>query len=98
MPDRTPNVKLRDGAVEWRQVETEVIALDLRRSLYLSLNRTGAVLWPLIVGGTTHDRLVEALREEFAVDESVARTDVDVFLRELRAHDLLESDSSDATA
>jgi hypothetical protein len=37
----------------------EAAVIDLRSGVYFSLNPTGALLWPLLVGGTTLEALIE---------------------------------------
>ena len=44
-------VKLRSDAIEWRKLEDEIVALDLRSSEYLAINPTGAAIWDLLVEG-----------------------------------------------
>ncbi len=80
---------LRADVVEWLDVDDEVIALDSRRSVYLSLNGTGAVLWRVLAGGATLDQLVGNLVDNYDVDEKRADTDVRDFLDALREQDLL---------
>jgi hypothetical protein len=81
--------RLRDGELEWRQIEGEIVALDLRESTYLSVNRTGTALWPLLVSGATRDELRTALMARFDVDEASAGRDLDAFLSALREKGLL---------
>ena len=57
-------LRVRAEAVEWRTVEGEIVALDLRRSLYLAINPSGATLWPALVEGASRDELVERLCAE----------------------------------
>jgi hypothetical protein len=80
---------LRPDAVEWRAVEGEVVALDVRRSLYLAINPSGAALWALVAEGTDREALVAQLRERFDVPVQRAEADADAFVAELRRHDLL---------
>jgi len=80
---------LRPDAVEWRAVEGEVVALDVRRSLYLAINASGAALWALVAEGTDREALVAQLRERFDVPVQRAGADADAFVAELRRHDLL---------
>lgn len=87
-------VKLRDDAIEWRMVEGEVVALDLRDSTYLSINPSGAVLWPLLVGGADRPALVERLFDHYGLDEDTASRDVDAFLAGLAERDLLLEDGT----
>jgi hypothetical protein len=84
------SARLKNEFLEWREVEGEIVAMDLRRSTYLAVNRTGAVLWPLLARGTTAEELAEAVTEAFEVERDVAERDVDAFLLMLREHDLLE--------
>ncbi len=63
--------RLRDGELEWREVEGEIVALDLRASTYLSVNRTGTALWPHLTAGASRDELVAALTSRFDVDAEV---------------------------
>ena len=84
-------IRLRADALEWRSVEGEVVALDVRSSQYLAVNRTGAVLWPLLADGTDRDALVAAVVAEFEVDAATAERDVDAFVASLSEQDLLEA-------
>lgn len=85
-------MKLRSAALEWRAVEGEVVALDLRGSVYLGVNRTGAVLWPRLVTGATRDQLAAQLVSEFAIERPQAEREVDAFIEELRRLELLEGE------
>jgi coenzyme PQQ synthesis protein D (PqqD) len=82
-------LRLNPGAVSWREVDGEVLALDLRRSTYLATNPAGAVLWKSLAAGTSREGLIERLTEEFDVDESRAAADVDDFLGWLVSQGLL---------
>ena len=83
-------IRLRPEALEWREIDGEVVALDGRESLYLGINRAGAVLWPLLVGGASRDELGLALRERFGLGSVQADRDVDAFLADLSGRGLLE--------
>jgi hypothetical protein len=84
-----PEIRLRQGAVSWREADGEVIALDLATSDYLGVNPAGRVLWTRIAEGTTEDALVDALQQEYALDRGRAATDVAAFLADARARGLL---------
>jgi hypothetical protein len=83
-------IQIREGAVEWRDVEGEVVALDLRSRTYLAVNRTGAAIWPALVSGADREELLALLLEAFSVSRDEAAADLDVFLAELAEQDLLE--------
>jgi hypothetical protein len=82
--------RIRHGVLEWREVEGEVVALDLRRKTYLAINRTGAVLWPALMTGATREELLARLTADFSVSLDEAASDLDAFLAELARQDLLE--------
>ncbi len=86
-------LKLRTQDISWREVDDEIIVLDLRSSLYHSIDSVGAFLWQQLERGVTFDELVKVLREEYDVAEETAVTDVQAFLGSLEDLGLLESGS-----
>jgi hypothetical protein len=83
-------IRLRPGSVEWREVEGEVIAVDVRTSEYLAINETGAVLWRALREGATPAQLAERLVARFDVEPAAAARDVGEFLAALEERGLLE--------
>jgi Coenzyme PQQ synthesis protein D (PqqD) len=88
--------KLRDQDLDWREVEGELVALDLRESRYLAINRSGQVLWAALADGATEDELVERLVEAFEIERARAAADVDAFTTELESRGLLAKEGVDA--
>jgi hypothetical protein len=82
-------LRLREGAIEWREVEGEIVALDLDRSEYIAVNRTGAAIWPLLAEGASRDQLSARLVTEYGIDQESAARDVDAFVESLSERDLL---------
>lgn len=85
-------LKLRGDLVEWRLVDDEVIALDLRTSRYLGLNDTAALLWQTIAVGATESDLVDRVMDEFEVGREQATADVATFVSDLATRGLLVTD------
>lgn len=83
-------VRLLRDAVEWRQVEDEIVALDRRASEYLAINPSGAKLWPALVEGASIPELVRVLMTAYEIDEDAATRDVTQFVGMLRDRELLE--------
>jgi Coenzyme PQQ synthesis protein D (PqqD) len=83
-------VKLRQDRVHWREIDEEVVAVDVDSSTYLSTSGSGALLWLELAQGTTRDALVERLAQAYLIDSERAGSDVDAFLAELRGQGLLE--------
>ena len=85
----TRRFDLRDEGLNWREIDGEVVVLDVERSHYLNLNATGCVLWLMLAEGATKRQLVDKLIEEFDVNEPTARADVEAFLTSCRENGLL---------
>jgi hypothetical protein len=85
-------LRLRKDDLEWRAVEGEVVALDLRSSNYLGVNRSGAKLWSVLATGATREQLIDALVAGFAIHHEQAADETDAFLRMLTEQDLLLED------
>ena len=88
--------KLRDADLDWREVEGELVALDLRESRYLAINRTGQVLWTALAEGATEDELTDRLVEAFDIERARAAADVTAFTTDLESRGLLVRDQSAA--
>lgn len=88
MTDR--KLRLRSSTLQWREVDGEIVALEAASSTYLTANKAGALLWEALSKGVSRDQLVALLVATFAIDADSARADVDRFIDELAAHDLLE--------
>lgn len=57
----------------------------------ISTNGVGAFLWQLLQEDVTPDFLVDRLLDEYEVSAEKARTDVNAFLDQLKANNILES-------
>lgn len=66
-----------------REVEGEVVILDLRTQRYVGGNRSAAVLWPLLEQGTTRDAMTSRLAEEFGLERERAAADVEALIGRL---------------
>ncbi len=83
--------QLRKDDLVWRGVDGETIILDLRTSLYLSLNSAAAYLWQSLEKGATERQMAESLSVQFGIEEERATADVKAFITCCRERDLLES-------
>lgn len=73
--------EVRQRDLSWREVDGEVVVLDLTSSTYLSLNGSGTVLWLALAEGTDEAGLADVLVEHFGVERLVAERDATAFLR-----------------
>ena len=83
-------LRLRKDAVRWREIDREVVAVDLGRSDYVSTNESGVLLWRRLAEGTTREQLADELVSAFGIEPERAADDVGRFLDELDARNLLE--------
>ena len=67
-----------------------MVALEARRSAYLTANAAGTLLWRALEAGSTRERLAGALATAYGISEERALADTDRFLAELSANGLLE--------
>jgi hypothetical protein len=83
-------LSLRDDAVRWREIDREVVAVDLESSMYLGTNESGVLLWRRLAEGATTEQLVGELVTAFGIEPERAAADIRSFLDELEARNLLE--------
>jgi hypothetical protein len=67
----------------------EVILLHLRTNRFFDLNRTAARLWELLSEGHSRSRIEEQVLKEFDVPAVQLAREIDAFLSELLAEDLV---------
>ena len=82
-------LRIRQEGISWREVNGEVIALDLESSAYFVSNKSGTLMWRALVDGTTPERLADLLSAEYGLPASMAAVDVRAFITLLRQHNLL---------
>ena len=88
------HLKLRADGVVWRQVGDELVLLDVESGRYLSVNQTGATLWPLLLEGCHAGRLVDELVARYGVPAAQAGEDTARFLASMRELGILEAGPS----
>jgi hypothetical protein len=86
--------RLRPDSIAWRQVGDELVVLDLRTSRYLSANASAGLLWRGLERGATREELIADLTRDYDVEPPAAAADVDAFLADCRARDLLDEDET----
>jgi hypothetical protein len=91
-------LRLRSEDLHWREVDGEVIVLDVTSATYFATGRSGALLWRALVDGARPDELAGVLAAEFDLDPATAREDADRFVAELRARGLLADEERAAAS
>ena len=87
-------MKLKQGFI-MREIAGETILVpsgdELKLNMMITLNDTGKFLWQRLEAGADMDELVQAMLEEYDVDEETARAGVEGFVAKLRDKDFLEN-------
>jgi coenzyme PQQ synthesis protein D (PqqD) len=89
MSTAADRIRLRADAITWRIVDDEVIALDRRTWAYITINESGALLWPCLLDGASRKELVARLVDAYGIAPETASEDVAGFLGLLESRDLL---------
>jgi len=79
----------RKTAIEQRPVDRAAVLVNPNSQLYFGVNRVGARIWNLLENPCRIPELVCILSSEFAVDEAVCRNEIEVFLEQLLAENLV---------
>lgn len=75
----------------WKEAGDEVVILDLRTSMYWTLNGSATLLWTALVEGSTVADLAQRLVDAFGVDGETATRDAGTFFASCEAQNFLES-------
>lgn len=83
-------VKLRSEGLSWQEIDGELVILDLKSSVYLSTNKSGAFLAKALTDERTADELIDALVDEYGIARERAASDANAFVGELMRKGLLD--------
>lgn len=90
MPGVVGAFRLRPDAASWREIDEQVVALDLSRGVYLSLNGSARVLWLGLAEGISIEGMVELLVRAYGIAEAEAQADVSAFVDDLVDRNFIE--------
>jgi hypothetical protein len=72
-----------------KEVGGEVVLLSNKDSRLRVLNGTGADIWRLLDGATPVIQIARAVQERYGVDAAIVRVDLEDFLNDLAARELI---------
>lgn len=58
----------------------------------MTLNDTASFIWKRMSNDVTYDQILSAVLDEYEIDESTAKDDLDDFLKKARENGVLEDD------
>jgi len=85
----TPALAAPRADVVARSVGDEMVLLDLASGTYYSLNGVGALIWRQLEERRSPAEIVEAVAEQYAIDQETARADAERFLAQVAQAGLL---------
>ena len=74
-----------------REVEGEIVILDLHHQRYIGGNRSATVLWPLLERGASREELTAGLLDQFGLGREQAEADVRAFIEQLSELGLVQA-------
>jgi hypothetical protein len=77
--------------VLFRRVSDEAVLVNLNTEVYLGLNGVGARMWSALTDASSVQAAYDALLEEYEIDPSELRRDLEAFIERLFAEQLIES-------
>lgn len=77
--------------VLFRLVSDEGVLVNLNTQMYLGLNSVGARMWSVLSEARSIQAAYEQLLEEYEVDPSELRRDLEELIAQLHAHQLIET-------
>ena len=84
------SIVVRRNCVVEAEVDGEIVALDIDRGTYYSLNTVGSHIWKSIVEPSRVGDMCSRLVSQFDVDPATCERDVLALLEELRGENLIE--------
>ena len=82
---------LKSDDVVWREVEDELVVLELSTTTYLTLNGSAKQLWLSLADGATVLDLASMLVDHYRIPMEQATVDAEAFVEEMTSRGLLES-------
>ena len=87
-------MKIKDGFAKREIAGSHIVVpvgkTALEFNAMITLNESGAFYWDIFQNDITIDEAVKLILDEYEVEESRARTDVEKFVAMLKENDLIE--------
>ncbi len=77
-----------------REVEGELVLLDLESGIYFALDPVGARIWALVAGGVSLAAVRDTMLEEFNVEAETLERDIRALIGKLEERKLIETRES----
>jgi hypothetical protein len=85
-------VQLLERDVVWRELDGEVVILNLTTGHYYGLEGAANEIWRLLLEHGTTERVVEIMARDYDIDVGRLRQDVEAVVRDLAERSILQVD------
>ena len=76
--------------VTWRDINGEIVALNLKSGEYYTFNEIGRSIWLAVTEGKSPDEIEETITHEYDVERDTVASDVNEFINGLIQKGVLE--------
>jgi len=90
-----PQLPRQNRSVRTRQYDDALFLVDVKQGVLHELNSVGARIWELCDGRHSTQAIAHIITEEFDATDEQAHADLDAFLQEMMARDLLTLPAQD---
>jgi Coenzyme PQQ synthesis protein D (PqqD) len=90
------NLKIPDD-VMFRILGDEAVILNVASGVYFGLDSVGTRMWQLMSEHGSTDKVIEALVDEYEVEEAQVRQDLDNLIRQLSDKGLVITDATETS-
>lgn len=73
-----------------KNVEQDIVVLNLEDGTYFKLNETGAFTWQMLAKGAPIDKVIEEIIKVYKVSHETAENDIVTLINELQKEGLLK--------
>ena len=75
--------------ISWRDINGELILLNIKTGGYFTLNDTARIVWLAIMEGKYIDYMVKQIKQDFQEEEAIIISDINKFIVSMRESSLI---------
>ena len=79
--------------IVWRNIDGDVVILNLDSGVYYNLNKTGSLIWCLLDKQRSTEEIIERICERYRIAPEKASRDILAVIEDLKKESLIASDN-----
>lgn len=76
--------------ITWDEIDGETLIINAETGYYFSLDGVGSLIWSMLADGVAERDIVARIVNEYQIDESTARADLQALLDALAGEELVD--------